>query len=500
MLPKSVEQDRYRLTRELEANPDILREHRPQVVALPERDLTWQPRTDAGNADRLMVLHGEHMRWVRERKTFIVCNGPRWEFDLTGQAETFAIDTARETYRQSAHLGKAEGEALASHARNSEAARAIRAALDLVRCTPDMTISAADLDTDPFLLGLPNGVLDLRTQKLIEPDRAHLITKAAGIDFDPHAQCPNWLRFLGSAMGSRAGSTPEQRQDAQQRVRFLQKACGLSLSGDTADKVLFALLGPTNSGKTTFLEAVRGMLGDYAGQILVSSLLANGKQSDNNSQADIADLIGLRFVTTSEAESQHRLEEGKLKYLTQGQGTKLKAARKYENPIEFRATHKLWMDTNELPRIKTTDDSVWNRLKPIPFEYRVADSDIDRDLPHKLKAELAGILRWAIEGFRLWQLEGLGDPPDVAQARQAWRDDCDPLGDFITENCRLDPDAWTPATQLRQRYEDYCRETGDKFPLGGRAFGARLKALGLTDERRYDAGQTQRGWQGIELV
>jgi len=467
---------------------------------MPERDLTWQPRTDAGNADRLMTLHGEDLRWVRERKTFIVWNGPRWEFDLTGQAERFAIDTARETYRQSVHLDKVEGPVLAGHARSSEAARAIRAALDLVRSVSGMTISAADLDADPYLLGLPNGVLDLRTQKPIDPDRAYLITKSAGIDFDAKAQCPNWLRFLGSSMGSRADATPEQRQAAQERVRFLQRACGLSLSGDTSDKVLFALLGPTNSGKTTFLEALRAMLGDYAGQILVSSLLANGKQSDNNSQADMADLIGLRFVTTSEAESQHRLEEGKLKYLTQGQGTKLKAARKYENHVEFRATHKLWMDTNDLPRIKTTNDSVWNRLKPIPFEYRVADSEIDKELPRKLKAELAGILRWAVDGCGLWQLEGLGDPPDIAQARQAWRDDCDPLGDFIAENCRLEPDAWTPATQLRQRYDDYCRETGDKFPLGGKVFGARLKAMGLTEKRRQYNGQTTRGRQGVELL
>ncbi|MDA1237225.1 MAG: hypothetical protein O3A53_20835, partial [Acidobacteria bacterium] len=135
-----------------------------------------------------------------------------------------------------------------------------------------------------------------------------------------------------------------------------------------------------------------------------------------------------------------------------------------------------------------------------PFEYRVADSEIDKDLPRKLKAELAGILRWAVEGFRLWRLEGLGDPPDVAQARQAWRDDCDPLSDFIAENCRIDPDAWAPAKELRQRYEGHCEETGEKYPLGGKVFGARLRALGLTDDRRYHVGQTQRGWQGIELA
>ncbi len=402
-------------------------------------DLTRQPQTDAGNAERFFLLHGKNARHVRELRAWDIWNGLHWESDKNGAVERWAIDTARETYRQAATLRRDEADKLGVHSRKSEGAKAIRAALELLRCMDGVTISAVDRDADPYLLGLPNGTLDLRTGQLVPPCREHLITKTAAAAYDPQAQCPTWLRFLGGAMGMRPDATEEQRQTARSRVAFLQKAAGLSLSGLVDDKAAFAFFGPTNSGKTTFLEAVRHVLGDYAGQILVSSLLANGRQSDNNSQADLADLHGIRFATTSEAESGQRLDAAKFKYLTQGQASKIKVARKYQNPFEFGASHKLFIDSNERPDINDVGDATWGRIYPVRFEFRVPADKVDRTLPAKLRAEASGILRWLLEGFRLYQAEGLGDPPDVAAARQEWREECDPLGDFLAESYRVDP-------------------------------------------------------------
>ena len=346
---------------------------------------------------------------------------------------------------------------------------------------------------------MANGVVDLRTGELLPANREYLITKSTRAKYDPNAKCERFLEFLSSAMGARPNASETELDAAEQRVRFLQKAAGVSLSGCVDDKAMFVLHGPTDTGKTTFLESFRWTAGDYAGQILIDSLLANTRQSDGNSQSDLAGLHGRRFVTTSEAESSQQLAEGKLKYLTQGQSTKVKVARKYENHFEFSATHKLWLDANELPKIKTCDDSVWNRLKPIPFEFRVPDSQIDRKLPEKLRAEADGILSWAVEGFKLRQAEGLGDPLDVAESRQAWRKQCDPLADFIAESCQLDPNEWVLVSELRLRYENWCRDADQKSPLGSQVFGNRLRAHGCTDERRTVAGKTQRVWVGIRL-
>lgn len=509
LLPNSQQKAASAIRRELERDPALLQDsERPppppqatsNVVAMPEHNLTCQPQTDAGNADRLQRLHGENLTYVHEWKAFLVWENGRWETDRSGVVERLVIDTARETYRQAGHLPKEQSKALADHARRSESARAIQATLDLARCAEGATVSAADLDSHRHLLGVRNGVVDLPTGKLLPARRNYLITKSTRAKYDPSAECECFMRFLSGALGVRPDASEGDLVKAEQRVSFIQKAIGSSFSGYVDDKVIFALFRPTNSGKTTFLEAIRWTLGDYAGQILIDSLLSNSRQSNNNSQADLAGTHGCRFVTTSEADSSQRLDAGRLKYLTQGQSTKIKVARKYENPFEFSATHKLWLDANERPKIKTVDDSVWIRLKPIPFEFRVPDSEIDLTLPGRLRDEADGILRWAVDGFRLWQEEGLGDPPDIAEARQAWREECDPLADFIAENCRLDTEAWALATQLRQRYESFCSETGEKFPMGPKAFSARLQALGCTTQRQYYDGKTQRTWAGIELI
>ncbi len=130
------------------------------------------------------------------------------------------------------------------------------------------------------------------------------------------------------------------------------------------------------------------------------------RQESNNTQADLADLRGARFVMTSETEEGQRLAEGKLKRITQGMG-KIKAVRKYENPIEFPETHTLWMDTNSKPVIRAADDqATFNRLHPIPFTVTIPTEEIDKSLPRKLLAEAEGILAWAVEGALEWRRNG----------------------------------------------------------------------------------------------
>lgn len=215
----------------------------------------------------------------------------------------------------------------------------------------------------------------------------------------------------------------------------------------------------------------------------------------------MADLLGKRFVTTSEAESSQRLSEGRLKYLTQGAGSKIKAARKYENPIEFDATHTLWLDANERPQIRSTDSSVWDRLKPIPFEFRV--KKIDKKLPGRLQAEAPGILACMVQGCLRWLNEGLGEIADVAEARKDWRAECDPLADFIADECELnleDPEAFALASELRSGYDKWCDTNGEK-PLSRKLFAERLRALGCHEGRRYDSsGNQRRTWAHLRLA
>ena len=197
------------------------------------------------------------------------------------------------------------------------------------------------------------------------------------------------------------------------------------------------------------------------------------------------------------------MAEGRLKYLTQGAHSKVKAARKYENPIEFDATHTLWLDANERPQIRSADSSVWERLKPVPFEFRIGPDEIDKGLPQRLQDEAPGILAWMVQGCLRWIEEGLGEIADVAEAREEWKAECDPLADFVADDCELRPkdaEAFAWASDLWECYERWIRNNGEKYPLGRRRFAERLRALGCRDERRNDtSGIQRRTWEGIVL-
>ena len=469
-------------------------------------DLTRQPFTDAGNAERLLAMHGDRLRYVTEWKGWTTYDGQRWARDTTQEVKRLAIDTARATYRQCVDIEDAEiRKALEKHARQSEQARGINNMLALAPALPGVTISAIDFDNQPLFLNCSNGTLDLQSGKLYPHRRSDQLMKLCPHVYDPSAQCPEFLRFLSQSMGDREGASAGQVEAAHVRVEFLRKATGMSLTADVSEKTVFCLFGPRDSGKTTFLNTIRCALGDdYAGQVLIDSLMANSRQSDNNAKADLVDLLGKRFVTTSEAEASQRLAEGRLKYLTQGAYSRIKAARKYENPIEFPATHKLWLDANERPEVWSTDDAVWERLKPVPFEFRIAVDEVDRGLARRLQSEAPGILAWAVQGCAQWLKDGLGEIPDVSKARDDWRSENNPLAEFIEDEAELklgDREAFAWTTHIRTRYVKWAdQNVGKKSQLSSKRFSERLKALGCRQGRRYDdSGRQHRTWEGVSL-
>ena len=486
--------------------PDKVQALVDEAAPSGDPDLTGQPHTDAGNGERLVAMYGSRLRYVAEWKGWTTYDGRRWARDTTQEVKRFAIDTARATYRQCVEIQDSDvRKALEKHARQSEQVRGVRDMLVLASAAVGMTVSAMDFDSQPYILNCTNGSLDLRSGKLYPHRRSDRLMKLSPHAYDPNAQCPEFLRFLYRSMGDREGASAAQVEAAHIRLEFVQKAVGMSLTADVSAKCVFCLFGPTDSGKTTFLNTIRYAVGDdYAGQVLIDSLMANARQSSNNSQADLVDLLGKRFITTSEAESSQRLAEGRLKYLTQGAYSRVKAARKYENPIEFSATHKLWLDANERPQVWSTDDAVWERLKPVPFDYRVPVGELDRGLPRRLQAEAPGILAWAVKGCARWLNEDLGEITDVSEARDAWRSENDPLAEFIEDEAELklaDSDAFAWASGVWTRYVRWADENvGKKSQLSRKRFSERLKALGCRQARRYDdSGKQHRTWEGVSL-
>ena len=182
----------------------------------------------------------------------------------------------------------------------------------------ELIVRPSELDQNPDLLNFMNGTVDLRTGELRQHDRADFITKLAHYKFLPHAPCQRWQAFLDQVMGGGPDASGGKLDRAKRMVEYLQRALGYSLTGRTIEKAVFVLFGEGDNGKSTMLSTFRQLIEEYSVLLQVDTLMV--RQESNNTQADLADLRGARFVQTSETEEGQRLAQGKLKRITQGIG------------------------------------------------------------------------------------------------------------------------------------------------------------------------------------
>jgi putative DNA primase/helicase len=425
----------------------------PRPDAAAEKDLQLQPQNDYGNSQRLIEMYGSDIRYCTPMKKWFIWDGARWKLDEEDKIRELAQETMLEFARQSVI---ARNDALAKFAGQSLNSQRLASAIR--EAQPRLAVLPDELDRDPWLLNFTNGTVDLRSGEIREHRREDLITKIVHYKYDPNAECPRFLVFIERSTGP--------------LVPYLKKAMGYSVTAVTSEKTNFLCLGPTDTGKSTFLGLFRYLFDEYSTLILIDALMQ--REEDNNSRADLADLRGVRFAMTSETEEGQRLREGKLKRITQGQG-RIKSVRKYENPIEFNETHKLWIDANHKPIVKGSDSAIWNRLTPIPFDRPLTLPEIDRNLPATLREEAEGIIAWTVEGAQLWHQEGLSKPPEIEATRNKWRGEMDRLGTFRQECCVEDPNpaCEAQARPLYQAYRKWAEEAGEK-PMSETMFGLRM--------------------------
>ena len=456
----------------------------PEWVFRPSRGahLSTFPYTDLGNAERLAMLHGDVLRYVHASKTWLVWDGARWKRDATAEVERRAKDTVRRTFQSAADLDEDDQEALMKFARRSEAKPRLDAMMRLAQSEDGISVEPNQLDRDRWALNVVNGTLDLRTGKLRAHDPADLNTKLAPVSFEPGAECPTWERFLGDVLPD-----PDDRA-------FVRRAVGYCLTADISEHVLFVLHGTGRNGKSTFLEVLRKVLGDYAQQAPSELLLA--QQRGSSASEDIARLRGARFVATSETEENRRLAESVIKQLTGGDT--LVARVLYGSLFEFEPTHKLWLATNHLPQVRGTDEAIWSRLKQVPFTVTIPKERQDRHLKDKLLAEARGILRWAVDGCMEWRRHGLGESVNVTRATETYREESDVFGRFLEDCCDVGPGQREATGALYAVYCTWAANQGLK-PMSQVYFGRKLAERPEGFRKVKLDGGGARGWEGIAL-
>jgi putative DNA primase/helicase len=452
---------------------------------------------DTGNADRLVARFSPELTYCVERAAYYAWDGRRWFRDDFRAVERRAEDTILSCYAWAASItDRKEREAyvrfLSHSLQKPQLSNMMHLAKKKVR-----EVSINDFDSDPWLLNCENGIVDLECGDLHPHMREAMCSLMIPIAFDPNAECPLFLSFLDRAMGGHPDATDTEREGTARRVDYLHRLFGCAATGKP-EKVLPILHGKGNNGKTTLLEIISEALGPYAGTMQINSLLAGSPYGMSNAAlADVADLIGKRFVVASEPDEGRHLALALVKLLT-GTG-KLKARHLYENWITFPPTHKLFLDCNTRPGVSNPNDAFWNRARCIAFDVTIPHNEIDTRLGDKMRRELPGILRWIVQGAGRYAAEGLEFPREVERATDDYRTESNDFIEFTEDECVRGKDATVPAGELRLAYEQWAEKNRvDKLP--SKQFHDRVLQLGCTKAVRRDTnGKQNRVWIGISL-
>jgi P4 family phage/plasmid primase-like protien len=470
-------------------------------------------RTDAGNANLLVKIVGGNLRYVVETRQWLRWTNTRWQLDEHEEfANGSALEVARhyiEEARRLEGMGRQDlADTLMKWATKCRNKTALEAMLVQARKVSGVAISVHKLDRNPLVLGVENGVIDLRTGQLREDARDDYVTKRCPLNYNPLAAAPRWEQAIAEI----TGLPIEAQRDAQGAVvpntvgrytprpalaRYLQKALGYSLTGSTQEHKFFICIGGGSNGKGVIFDTLLELLGPYAMAMPSEMFMATKHAHDaERPTALAASVAGVRLVVSSETKHGQQLDIGVVKNHTGDK--KLTARRMRQDPITFEITHKPWLLTNPEPKIEHLDAAIRGRLHLLPFDRRwnrPGEPDPDAALPdgdktlmaHLLTQEQEGILAWLVRGAMLYCQEGLTPPPEVTGRTRQYVMAQDHLGRWLRgmELCAVTEG--TLAASLYQQFCAWCREEGVALnPSTATAFGRALDAKRVESKKFRD--------------
>jgi P4 family phage/plasmid primase-like protien len=443
---------------------------------------------DLSNGRRLAKSYRGRLLHCSATETWHFWDGLRWALCEGGEAlraaKTVADGILRETgaaFAKDPSDAKKRAHQLALGVHRSKGR--IEAMLDMASSEPGMSIANPGLfDKDAMLLGVRNGVVNLRTGTLLEAAPQMLISKQAGAAYDAHAKCPMWLEFLDNVF----------RGDGNM-VEFIQRALGYSLTGLVDEEVAFFMHGQGANGKSVFANILRAVFGEYG--LTAGAQLLVRRPNSSEGERHKAMLPGARMVLINEVGVNDVWDDQLFKELASRE--QLSARPLYAAPFEFMPTHALWIRGNHQPGVLDAGDAMWRRMVLIPFERQFASDERIPNLDRKiLDVERDGILAWLVAGCLAWHRRGLRIPARIAAATEAYRKETDIMGDWVEELCRLGAGLSMGSTEGFASYRDFLVERGHKATGTVNTFSRQLVA-----RRGITRGRTSKGkrFLGIEL-
>jgi putative DNA primase/helicase len=446
----------------------------------------WGDWTDLGNAERFVRDHYDAVRYCVKKRKWLTYN-PKgfWQWDDARGAQKLMHQTVRGLRKIAAEWpNKREADAIWQWAKQSESTGKINAALESAQ--PYLTVDVSELDTDPWLLCVANGVIDLHTGELLEHDRKYLMTRASPAVFVPGARSDVWQAYLDTATG---GDKLLQQ--------YLKRVAGYLLTGLTIEKCFLMLYGQPNTGKSVFVDAISTMLGTYAQPSDFATWCVQKYAGGN--RGDLVRLAGARLVTAVETNEGSKFDSALIKGATGGE--KLVASAKFEAEIEITVRFKLLFAVNDCPRISEDDAGMFERVRRIPWNTVIPQENRDKRLRQKLAEPevLSAILAWCLQGLHEYTEMGeLGTCKAVEDSNALYRSENDVTRQFLEECLDWAPSYRCPSSDLRTRYDNWARQQGIKHPLNAQKLGQKLEKKGALYLRSHGGSRYWKGFRTVE--
>lgn len=335
-------------------------------------------------------------------------------------------------------------------------------------------VSSDKFNSNIYLFNCQNGTYDFKANTFKEFDKKDYITNISNVVYDKKATCPRFDIFLDEVM-----------ENKQEKIDYLMKMASYGFTGDVRYDCFFVLYGAkTRNGKSTFVNQVFYMLGNYANSMKPATVTRKQMNSGGSAATpDLADVKDSRFVTVSEIENGMMLDVSLVKSLT-GKNP-VKARFLYENETLFYPKFKLYVDTNFLMRM--TDDTIFqsDRLHLIEFTRHFKLEERDLDLSDKLKSETSGIFNLIVKYYEKLNSEGFVMPEDSLKTIKRYQLNSNNILNYITTQLFEDKQCYIKTSELYENYKKWCEDEELKN-LSKKNFKEEMLKMGAVyTEREY---------------
>ena len=475
----------------------------------PYNQVRFRDWTDISNARLFSELTRDTMHYVPEQKAWYVYDGAVWEEDVGGVKAGLILQMVAEAivrYLERDVIGKLEEPDEKNTADREVYEATLKRIKSIEKCWLDNrkrkslledargynAVPYSRFDQDNRVLNVANGTLVFEDGGKVSfhphnPD--DYCSKIADVTYNAAASNERWSTFLHEIMS----------KDSEKEA-FLQKVLGYALTGDTQYECCFMFLGTrTRNGKSTMIDSVLGVYGDYGTTGNADTIMLSRKNDSSGPSEDLARLRGIRFLNVPEPPEGITLNVAKVKMITGNDPINCRFLNR--NSFTYYPQFKFILNTNHPPIVNDQTLFASDRIFVITFDRHFSAEERDTSLKTQFcKPEVrSAILNWLIDGWKRLQREGMSAPNCITDATNAYKQSQDKIGQYIDE-CLTKSER--DEVKSSDAYTAYCKWARDNsfLPMGKIKWKAAMEQSGAVFQSKRPANTERDGFNPTTMI